>query len=103
MDGVGRLDQLSLSNRHAICTKAGQILFISQFWAAYVGCSSQYKDSVQVFLEQIDLIRRMVAAYPDQLVFAKTADDVEGSFRHVHIFSICNLYVHLTTAWDGIF
>ena len=48
-----------------------------QFWAAYYGCSSQYKDSVQAFLEQMDLIRRMVAAHPDHLVQARTADDVE--------------------------
>lgn len=51
----------------------------AQFWAAYYGCSSQYKDSVQVFLEQIDLIRRMVAAHPDYLVRARTADDVEDA------------------------
>ena len=48
-----------------------------QFWAAYYGCSSQFKDSVQVFLEQIDLINRMVAANPDHLVLARTANDVE--------------------------
>ena len=51
-----------------------------QFWAAYYGCSSQYKDSVQVFLEQIDLIRRMVAAHPDHLLQARSADDVEERF-----------------------
>ena len=32
-----------------------------QFWSAFVGCSSQFKDSVQLFLEQIDVIRQFVA------------------------------------------
>ena len=35
---------------------------------------------MQVFLEQIDLIRRMVAAHPDHLLQARSADDVEERF-----------------------
>jgi len=60
----------------------------AQFWAAYYGCSSQYKDSVQVFLEQIDLIRRMVAAHPDHLVLATTAVEVEDAFDTGKIASV---------------
>ena len=61
-------------------SKVRNYLDFFQFWAAYYGCSSQYKDSVQVFLEQIDLIRRMVAAHPDHLVLATTAVEVEARF-----------------------
>ena len=31
-----------------------------QFWSAYVDCSAQYKDAVQMFIEQIDVIHRLV-------------------------------------------
>ena len=38
-----------------------------------MGCSSQYKDAVQLFLEQIDVIKRLVTAYPDDLQFVTDA------------------------------
>lgn len=48
----------------------------AQFWAAYVSCTSQYRDAVRATLDQIDVIKRMVQAYPDTFTFAKTADDI---------------------------
>eukprot|EP00045_Choanoeca_perplexa_P011668 m.124630 g.124630 ORF g.124630 m.124630 type:complete len:441 (-) comp15714_c0_seq1:1105-2427(-) len=48
----------------------------AQFWAAYVSCTSQYRDAVRATLDQIDVIKRMVKAYPDTFVFATTADDI---------------------------
>ena len=41
-----------------------------QLWVAYAPCGSQHKDAVQVTLEQIDLIKRFVAQYPDHVRFA---------------------------------
>ena len=41
---------------------------------AYAPCSAQHKDAVQVTLEQIDLIKRLVDSYPKQLQLVKTAD-----------------------------
>ena len=49
-------------------------MFSFQLWVAYAPCSAQHKDAVQVTLEQIDLIKRMVGAYPNQLQLVKTAD-----------------------------
>ena len=34
-----------------------------QFWAAFVGCKSQFADAVQLFLEQIDVIKQFVARW----------------------------------------
>lgn len=42
----------------------------AQFWSAYVSCGSQYKDAVQLFMEQIDVIKRLVNEYPNDLQFA---------------------------------
>ncbi|GLV32282.1 uncharacterized protein CBL_11761 [Carabus blaptoides fortunei] len=52
----------------------------AQFWSAYVPCSSQHLDSVQLTLEQIDLIRRLVVKYPDHMVLVTTADGI----KHAH-------------------
>ena len=43
---------------------------LMQLWVAYAPCGSQHKDAVQVTLEQIDLIKRFVAQYPDHMRFA---------------------------------
>jgi membrane dipeptidase len=49
----------------------------AQFWAAYVSVSTR-KDgtSVKLTLEQIDVIHRMVKAYPADFEFARTADEI---------------------------
>lgn len=36
-----------------------------QFWSAYVPCQTQERDALRLTLEQIDLIHRMCASYPE--------------------------------------
>ncbi|HVS38506.1 MAG TPA: dipeptidase [Gemmataceae bacterium] len=49
----------------------------AQFWSAYVPTETAKKGTaVRDTLEQIDVIRRMVKAYPDTFEMAYTADDV---------------------------
>lgn len=49
----------------------------AQFWAAYVPASTRKSgEAVRQTLEQIDVIHRMVRAYPDDLEMALTADDI---------------------------
>ena len=49
----------------------------AQFWAAYVPVSTTKDHSaIRMTLEQIDVIHRMVRAYPHDLEFARTADDI---------------------------
>ena len=43
-----------------------------------MGCDSQYKDSVQLFIEQIDVIKRLVNDYPDDLQFVTDAAGKES-------------------------
>ena len=63
----------------AFCKSLQHVLFLSccfstfQLWVAYAPCSSQHKDAVQVTLEQIDLIKRLVITYPNQLELVKTS------------------------------
>lgn len=39
-----------------------------------MSCNTQYKDAVAATLEQIDVIKRLVDEYPDELEFVTTAD-----------------------------
>jgi len=62
-----------------------------QFWSVYIppemtGCSG-----VQAVLEQIDVVHRLIAKYPEQLELALTADDVERIFRKGKIASLIGM------------
>jgi membrane dipeptidase len=46
----------------------------AQLWVAYSPCGSQHKDAVQITLEQIDLIKRLMADYSARLQLVTTAD-----------------------------
>jgi membrane dipeptidase len=55
-----------------------------QFWSVYVSAVEfTGPAAVTATLEQIDFIRRLVARYPDRLVLATTADEVEASGNRV--------------------
>src|SRR5687768_4853376 len=48
----------------------------AQFWSVYVPATLKGADAVQATMEQIDVVHRMNAAYPDVFGLALTADDV---------------------------
>jgi membrane dipeptidase len=49
----------------------------AQFWSAFVPADTGKKGAaVRLTLEQIDVIKRMVASYPDTFEMAYTADDI---------------------------
>jgi membrane dipeptidase len=61
----------------------------AQFWAAYVPASTRKKGTaVRETLEQIDVIHRMVARYPEDLEMAFTADDIVRVHRAGKIASL---------------
>ena len=60
----------------------------AQFWSVYVPASLAGDGAVAAVLEQIDVVRRMIAAYPDALEFALTADDVERIFASGRVASL---------------
>jgi membrane dipeptidase len=61
----------------------------AQFWSAYVPADTGKKGTaVRLTLEQIDVIRRMVAAYPDTFEMAYTADDIVRIHRNGKIASL---------------
>lgn len=61
----------------------------AQFWSAYVPANTAKKGTaVRLTLEQIDIIRRMVAAYPDTFEMAYTADDIVQIHKEGKIASL---------------
>ena len=56
------------------------IHFDSQFWSAYISCRTQFKDAVQVSMEQIDTIKRLVAKNSDQMQFVRSAEGIQISY-----------------------
>ena len=59
-----------------------------QFWSAFISCDAQFHDAVQLFLEQIDVIRQMVAKYPDDLMWAVSSDDIQAAISSGKIASL---------------
>jgi membrane dipeptidase len=51
----------------------------AQLWSVFVEDEDRGNDAVAETLEQIDLVHRMVEAYPDDLVLARSAADVEAA------------------------
>src|ERR1700722_18741321 len=51
-----------------------------QFWSVYVPASMAGDTAVTAVFEQIDIVHRMIAAYPNRFRLAVTAGDVETAF-----------------------
>ena len=47
-----------------------------QFWSVYINGAVTGDAAIRETIEQIDIIRRMIEAYPNDLELARTADDV---------------------------
>jgi membrane dipeptidase len=61
----------------------------AQFWSVWI--PSTDSGSARTQLEQIDLARRMIAAYPEALVFATRAADIQVAFRAHKIASFLGM------------
>jgi membrane dipeptidase len=51
----------------------------AQFWSVYVPCSYQGPAAVTATLDQVGFVRRLVERYPDDLVLATSAGQVEAA------------------------
>ncbi|WP_030666544.1 dipeptidase [Streptomyces rimosus] len=60
----------------------------AQFWSVYVQSDYAGDRAVTATLEQIDVVRRLAARYPDDLRLAYTADDMEAARADGRIASL---------------
>ena len=63
----------------------------AQYWSVYVPASLDEPEAVQATIEQIDVTKRLIALYPDELQLALTADDVEASVSAGRIASLLGM------------
>lgn len=63
----------------------------AQFWSVWIPTTLSEQQAVQATLEQIDLTKRIVARYPDELQLATTADEVERAVKAGRIASLIGM------------
>lgn len=64
------------------------VIIFYKFWVAYVGCETNHKDAVERTLEQIDVIKRLVAKYNDSMQLVTEADGIMQAFNESRIASL---------------
>jgi membrane dipeptidase len=62
-----------------------------QFWSVFIPGEGKAQGYARVQLEQIELTRRMIDKYPQDLVLALTADDLTRSFKERRIASLIGM------------
>lgn len=62
-----------------------------QFWSVWIDPELPKYEAVQRVIEQIDIVHRLVAQYPDDLQLALTADDIEKAQQQGHIASLIGM------------
>lgn len=62
-----------------------------QFWSVYIPTAFTNGAGIQAVLEQIDVVHRMIARYPETFELALTADDVERIHRQGKIASLIGM------------
>src|SRR5262245_61634289 len=61
----------------------------AQFWSVWVPVEAGYRgEALAMTLEQIDLVKQMIARYPDTFALALTADDIERIYKEGKIASL---------------
>jgi membrane dipeptidase len=88
---VARYDLRGSVPGHTDLARLKTGLLGAQFWSVYV--PGEIKDSgyARVQLEQIDIARRLIAAYPDRFAPALAADDIKREFKRGRIASFLGM------------
>ncbi|CAG0881062.1 unnamed protein product [Cyprideis torosa] len=60
----------------------------AQFWVSFVPCNFQYHGALRASLQQIDLIKRIVANYSSDLQLATSTQGIRDAFRAGKIASL---------------
>jgi len=63
----------------------------AQFWSVYVPASLPEPEAVQQTIEQIDVTKRLIAQYPEDLALALTADQVAAAMAEGKIASLMGM------------
>lgn len=62
-----------------------------QFWSVYVSADLDEPEAVVAVLEQIDVMKRLIARHPRDLAFVRTAAEAEAAIRQGRIASLLGM------------
>jgi len=63
----------------------------AQFWSVYVPASLNEPEAVQTVIEQIDVTKRLIDRYPNDLALALTADEVQAAVESGKVASLMGM------------
>ncbi|MFU7529521.1 dipeptidase [Qipengyuania sp. ASV99] len=63
----------------------------AQYWSVYVPANLSEPEAVQMTIEQIDVMKRLIDRYPDALRYAETAADVELAIAEGRVASLLGM------------
>lgn len=63
----------------------------AQFWSVFVSVNQTEPEAVRQTIEQIDVLKRLIDVYPDQMVYTESADAIENAMASGKIASIIGL------------
>jgi membrane dipeptidase len=62
-----------------------------QFWSVYVDAALPKHEAVTRTIQQIDVVRQMIARYPESLAYASTAAEIEAAMKAGKIASLIGM------------
>lgn len=63
----------------------------AQFWSVYISANLTEQQAVQATLEQIDVMKRIIARHPDRLELVTTADGAERAMKAGRVASLIGM------------
>ncbi len=63
----------------------------AQFWSVYVSASLSEQQAVQATIEQIDVMKRLIARHPDRMEFVTTADGAARAMKAGRVASLLGM------------
>jgi len=76
---------------HTDLARLAQGMVGAQYWSVYVPVSLTEPQAVQMTMEQIDVMKRLIARYPGSLRYAETADEVERAMADGMVASLLGM------------
>jgi membrane dipeptidase len=88
---VAAYDLRTTTPKHTDLVRMKQGEVGAQFWSIYIPGEDKDSGYARIQLEQFDIARRMIQRYPDRLILALTASDIERAFRRHRIASLLGM------------
>jgi membrane dipeptidase len=88
---VAAYDLRTTTPKHTDLARMKQGEVGAQFWSIYIPGEDKDSGYARIQLEQFDIARRMIQRYPDRLILALTASDIERAFRRHRIASLLGM------------